>query len=175
MDRRQFGKMAAGVLMPAVAGAPSLARAERATLSYASEAALKAAPQKPWDLIKVFDKIDAWHPATKNCRMVIGENTRPGAVREFDVEGGAHVMSELLEYDEAKMYYKYRIIKTDLPLANYVATMQVVAGADGGSIVKWAGTFQRPDAAGAEDAATQKLVEMVFAAGLGNLVKLTSK
>ena len=53
--------------------------------------------------------------------------------------------------------------------------MQVCAGANGGSVVKWAGTFQRPDKEGAEDAAPQKLVEAVFAGGLGNLAKLAGK
>ena len=35
------------------------------------------------------------------------------------------MISELLSYDEARKHFKYRILKTNLPLANYVGKVIV--------------------------------------------------
>ena len=154
------------------------AHAERPVLKYKDEVALKASPQKAWDTFKAFDSIHKWHPATENTVLLVGQNGRPLAVREFQVKGGAFVISELLAYDEGKRWFKYRIIKTNLPLANYVAEMWVVPAPKGGSVVKWSAQFQRPEESpkpDQDDAATTKLVQGVFKAGLDNIAALNAK
>lgn len=151
--------------------------AERAVLRYAQQVELKASPQKSWDAIKDFDSIHLWHPATEGTVLLVGERGAPLAVREFQVKGGGFVISELLAYEEEKKWFRYRIIKTSLPLSNYVAEMWVEPAADGGSLVSWSTAFQRPDG-GAEpdeaDGATERLVQGVVMAGLENLPALTS-
>ncbi|WP_028998321.1 SRPBCC family protein [Azohydromonas australica] len=162
----------------AITLAAPLAHAERPVLKYESQVTLKASPQKAWDAIKTFDKIHEWHPATEGTKLLVGENGKPLAVREFQVKGGASVISELLAYDEKKKWYRYRIIKTSLPLANYVAEMWVKPAAGGGSVVHWKGQFQRPEENAKpdqDDAATEKLVQGVFKAGLDNLAVITSR
>ena len=152
------------------------ARAERPLLYWKDQVTLKASPQEAWDLIKVFDKIDKWHPVTENCIMLVGANGVPGAVREFQLKGGGFVISELLEYREADRWYRYRILKTNLPMKGYEAEMHVEAAPGGGSVVTWSGMFQRPDEnakPGEDDAATTKLVQGVFRSGLENVEKLT--
>lgn len=151
---------------------------ERAVLRYASRIALDAAPQRAWDAIKDFDGIHLWHPATEATVLLVGENGRPLAVREFQVKGGGFVISELLAYDEARKWYRYRIVKTSLPLSNYVAEMWVEPGEAGGSVVLWSGEFQRPDGSAepAEaDRATAALVRDVFEGGLANLLAVTAR
>jgi mxaD protein len=158
--------------------AAPLARAERPLLKYKSEITLKASPQKAWNAFKKFDSIHEWHPATEGTKLLVGENGKPLAVREFQVKGGAFVISELLAYDEAKKWFRYRIIKTNLPLANYVAEMKVRSAAGGGSVVQWSARFQRPEENAKpdqNDRATEKLVQGVFKAGLDNLAQITSK
>jgi mxaD protein len=152
------------------------ARAERPLLFHKDQIALKASPQEAWDAIKTFDKIDKWHPATENCVMLVGANGVPLAVREFQLKGGGFVISELLEYNEAARWYRYRILKTNLPMKGYEAEMHVEAAPGGGSIVVWSGQFQRPEEAAKpdqDDAATMKLVQGVFRSGLENLEKIT--
>jgi len=152
------------------------ARAERPLLYLKDQVTLKASPQEAWDLIKTFDKIDRWHPVTENCAMLVGANGVPGAVREFQLKGGGFVISELLEYNETARWYRYRILKTNLPMKGYEAEMHVEAAPGGGSIVTWSGMFQRPDEnakPGEDDAATVKLVQGVFRSGLENVEKLT--
>ncbi|MBT0570529.1 SRPBCC family protein [Curvibacter sp. CHRR-16] len=155
------------------------AYAERPLLKYKDEITLKAPPQKAWDTFKDFDSIHKWHPATENTVLLVGQNGKPLAVREFQIKGaGAFVISELLAYDERKRWFKYRIIKTNLPLSNYVGEMWVVPAPHGGSVVKWTGQFQRPEETpkpDQDDAATIRLVQGVFKAGLDNIVSLTSK
>ena len=99
------------------------ALADRPLLKYKSQVTLKAAPQKAWDAFKKFDAIHEWHPATEGTRLLVGQNAKALAVREFQLKGGGFVISELLAYDEGRKWFRYRIIKTNLPLANYVGEM----------------------------------------------------
>ena len=116
----------AGLCLASVAAiysAPALAA--RPTLKYKSEIALKASPRKAWDSFKTFGAIHEWHPATEGTKLLVGENGKALAVREFQLKGGGFVISELLSYDEARKHFKYRILKTNLPLANYVGKVIV--------------------------------------------------
>lgn len=149
----------------------------RPILYYKDQIALQASPQQAWDTFKQFDSIHTWHPAAESTVLLVGENGKPLAVREFQLRGGGFVISELLEYDEMKMWFKYRIIKTSIPLRGYVGEMQVVPGDDGSSVVLWSAQFQRLDEVpqpGQDDNATEQLVQSVFSAGLQNLRVLTS-
>jgi hypothetical protein len=83
----------------------------------------------------------------------------------------------LLTYDEGRRRFRYRIIKTNLPLANYVAEMWVKPAPHGGSTVHWKASFQRPEENAKpdqDDAATLKLVQGVFKAGLDNIAAITA-
>jgi len=147
-------------------------------LHFEDKVALKASPDVAWNSFKTFDKIDAWHPATENCAMLEGENGKPLAVREFQLKGGGFVISELLDYDESRKWFRYRILKTSLPLKSYVGEMSVTPAAGGGSVVHWTSDFRRPDGSAnpAEaDAATTGLVKMVFETGLANIAKITGE
>lgn len=165
-------------LLTVAAFATTPALAARPTLKYQSEVRLTASPQKAWNAFKTFSAIHDWHPATEGTRLLVGENGKPLAVREFQLKGGGgFVISELLAYDEAGKRFRYRIIKTSLPLANYVAEMWVTPAPKGGSVVHWSARFQRPDDTaqpGQDDEATMKLVQGVFKAGLDNIAAITA-
>jgi mxaD protein len=143
-------------------------------LSHEQALSLNAAPQTAWEAIKRFDRIDSWHPGTCNCRLLVGENGKPLAVREFELPGGGFVISELLAYDEARRWFRYRILKTSLPLRNYVGEMRVEPRREGGSLVLWSAEFERPAGSlypGRDDAATYELVREVFRTGLEGVAK----
>ena len=77
------------------------AHAARPVLKYKSEITVKASPQKAWDSFKTFGAIHEWHPATEGTKLLVGENGKPLAVREFQLKGGGgFVISELLAYNE---------------------------------------------------------------------------
>jgi len=141
-------------------------------LNHKAQVTLKTSPQEVWDTIKNFDSIHAWHPICEGTVLLVGENNKPLAVREFQINGGGFVMSELLEFDETKKWFKYRIIKTSAPLRGYVGEMQVIPADDGGTVVMWSAQFQRPDEnpePDQDDLATENLVQAIFKAGLDNL------
>lgn len=173
--RRNLIALSLGVLASTCAWP---AFAERPVLRYKSEVALKASPKKAWDTFKTFSAIHDWHPATEGTRLLVGEDGKALAVREFQLKGGGFVISELLAYNEASRRFKYRIIKTNLPLANYVAEMWVTPAPKGGSVVHWSARFQRPEddaKPGEDDAATARLVQGVFKAGLDNIAAITDR
>jgi mxaD protein len=154
------------------------AQAARPVLTYKSEITLKASPQKAWDSFKRFSAIHEWHPVTEGTKLLVGEDGKPMAVREFQLKGGGFVISELLTYNEPRKRFTYRILKTNLPLANYVGAMWVVPAAGGGSVVHWSAAFQRPEENAKpdqDDAATTKLVQGVFKAGLDNIAVITAR
>jgi mxaD protein len=171
--------LAAGTALAMLATATfsSPARAERPLLFHSDQITLKASPQEAWEAIKYFDQIHKWRPATENTVMLVGTNGVPLAVREFQLKGGGFVMSELLEYREDAKWYRYSILKTNLPMKGYEAEMHVQATPDGGSIVTWRGQFQRAEEnppAGQDEAATMKMVQTIFRSGLENIEKITS-
>jgi mxaD protein len=156
--------------------APS-AHADRALLHHKDQITLKATPQQAWDAIKKFDSIHTWHPAVESTVLLLGTNGKPLAVREFQLKGGGWVISELLAYSESKRWYRYRIVKTTLPLKGYIAELQVKP-APGGALVVWSAEFMRPEEtpkAGEDDAATSQLVKNVVRAGLENLQNVAGK
>ena len=137
--------------------------AEHSVLHHEDQITLAAPPETAWDAIKDFDKIHTWHPAATSTELLVGENGHPLAVREFQLMDGGFVISELLEYDDARRWFKYRIIKASMPIRGYVAEMEVVATADGGSVVQWRAQFDGGDPDPTE------AVKMVFRSGLENL------
>lgn len=109
------------------------AQGARAVLKYKSEIALTASLQKAWDAFKTFSALHAWHPATEGCKLLVGEDGKPLAVREFQRKGGGgFVINELLICNEQRKRFTSRILKTNLPLANYVSEMWVSPAAGGG-------------------------------------------
>jgi mxaD protein len=179
--RKSLGKVlqGTGLVLAGIFGVSATAVAERPVMTYKSEIALAASPQRAWDSFKTFGKIHDWHPATEGSRLLVGQEGKPLAVREFQLKGGpGFVISELLDYKEGKKWFKYRIIKTNLPLANYVAEMSVSPAKGGGSVVHWSAQFQRPEENAKpdqDDAATTALVTGVFKAGLDNIKLITSR
>lgn len=142
--------------------------AEAPVLHHEDQITLEASAQRAWDAIKDFDAIHTWHPAAVSTEMLVGENGRPLAVREFQVADGGFVISELLDYDEARRWFKYRIIKTSMPLRGYVAEMQVDPTEDG-CTVRWWGTFHGSDPESADGFDPADAVKGIFRMGLENL------
>ena len=143
----------------------------RPLLDHEDRIVVPASAQTAWDTIKSFDSIHTWHPAAVSTELLVGENGEPLAVREFQTADGGFVISELLDYDEDSKWFKYRIIKTSVPLRGYVGEMKVTPRDDGGSEVAWSAQFEAlPDG----EAMTREVVQTVFRAGLDNLQVILS-
>lgn len=146
----------------------------RPVLTLEESVALPVAPNRAWDVIKDFDGIHRWHPGVVNTTLLEGANNQPMAARELDLGGGAWLISELLEWNAAERRFRYRILKSPMPVVAYVAEMRVTARPQGCSVV-WKGQFKRRTqvaAPGADDATAIAAVTAVFRSGLDNLPKL---
>jgi mxaD protein len=184
IGRRSFISMAAALGVGVLTG-PVLAltktdptASNEGKMPYEASIEIKAPERSFWDVFKTFGRIHDWHPATENTVLLVGEEGKPLAVREFQIKGGGFVISELLEYSEADMWFKYRIIKTDLPLKFYVAEMRVSGDGKGSAIVEWKADFEHPNLASAtaeEKQQTYGLVQTVFRAGLENIQRLATQ
>jgi hypothetical protein len=146
--------------------------ANRPLLHHEDRITLRASAQQAWDAIKNFGDIHTWHPAAVSTELLVGQNGEPLAVREFQLADGGFVISELLEYDEAGRRFKYRILKTSVPLRGYVGEMHVTPTDEGGSVVVWSTQFEGiDDGSGAEpdEAIAKEIVGEVVKTGLDNL------
>ena len=75
-----------------------------------------------------------------------------------------------IRLDEARRRFKYRIIKTSVPLRGYVGEMQVAPTHEGCS-VRWWATFHGPDpqSGSADEFDPTDAVKGIFRMGLDNL------
>ncbi len=146
----------------------------RTLLTLEESVDLAVPPDRAWDVIKDFDGIHRWHPGVRNTTLLEGVNNQPMAVRELDLGGGAWLMSELLDWSAGERRFRYRILKSPMPLVAYVAEIHVALVAKG-CRVTWKGQFKRRTlmaTAGADDAAALATVTAVFRTGLDNLPKV---
>ena len=140
-------------------------------LSVTREATLDAAPATAWKLIGNFNGLDAWHPAVAGSTGK-GSGTAAGSTRALALVGGGTVDEKLTAYSAAKRSLTYTIMKSPLPVKNYVSTMTVSPTAGGKSLIKWSATF---DANGADDAKAKEVIGGIYNAGLGKATAIFKK
>ena len=138
---------------------------------------IKASPDKVWAALKDFDSLNKWHPGFSADEIVSGGNNKVGSVRKITVKDGPSFTEKLLAFDDAKRSYRYKIIESPLPIAHYVSSVRVQAGANGMTKVIWSGSFMRKNTSdnppeAESDAGATKLVKGVYRGGLDNLKKM---
>jgi hypothetical protein len=143
--------LAAGLLAP-----PALALEVRQSVEVA------AAPERVWQAIGEFCSIAEWHPAVARCAA--GEQDGV-ALRTLTTVDGGVLVERRGQPSEEGMSYSHQIVESQLPVADYEATLAVMDSA-GGSMITWSGEFA---AAGAPDAEARAVVEELYEAGLAGL------
>ena len=119
---------------------------------------------KVWDLIGGFNALPDWHPAVEKSEL-----EKEGSMRRLSLVGGGTIVEKLEKKDDNKRLYSYSIVDSPLPVANYVATIQVTDLGNGKTRVEWSGEF-RPSGASETDAV--KVIQGIYQAGLDNLRKM---
>lgn len=139
-----------------------------------------APPDVVWSKVKDFNGLHTWHPAVKKTDLVKGDNNKKGAVRVLTLGDGGTIKEELLSYGNKSQSYKYSILEGVLPVSDYVSTVKVKPGKDGGSTVTWTGDFKRKNTGdkpgkGEDDKTAVDTITSVYKAGLENLKKISEK
>lgn len=127
---------------------------------------LAASADMLWKAIGGFDALPAWHPAVEKSDS---DGQIKGSVRTLKLVGGGTVIERLEHINDVERVYRYSIIDSPLPVANYAAEIRVIDNGDGTSTVEWSSDFE--PAKGAEDDAV-KVIQGIYQAGFDNLKKM---
>jgi hypothetical protein len=148
--------------------APFLALAEGTVINAYQTVDVQASPKDVWDVVRVYDGLSRWHPVFSDSVLLIGDRNTPGAIRRLTVKDGPSFDEELLDLDDEQMKLRYRIVgDNELPIDNYVSTIQVVKTGIGRSSVLWRGSFTAKT--GNTDEDMIKFIDGVYRAGLDSL------
>jgi hypothetical protein len=154
-----------GLLVAGVTAAAPAAAAGK-TINVSEKVDLAASPSKTWDAIRDFMGWQVWHPAFAGTKLVKGEGNTPGSVRLLSAKDGAQFTEELVSHSPQSRTYKYRIIDSPAPVADYVSTLEVREH-NGGSTVVWSSNFTVKPGTTEEEA--RKLISGIYRLGLDNL------
>lgn len=125
--------------------------------------------EQVWQMIGQFKSFADWHPAVEKSELEQG-----GMVRRLSLIGGGTIVERLERIDDESFKYRYSIVDSPLPVANYVSELRVVKDDSGtGCSVEWSSEFAPAGGASASDA--EKAIRDVYEAGLNNLQTLFGK
>lgn len=153
----------------------SVFAAERFTVT--ESVLLDTSADQAWHLIHDFAAIDTWHPAVTKTEITTGTAPNRGAIRLLTIGNSEGMVRETLTaYNDEQRSISYVINETDvLPVADYAATMSVVAVSDDLTLVVWSGDFMSNPPEGQPDSMAQEVVTSVFRAGLDQLKTMTTE
>ncbi len=118
--------------------------------------------EKVWGLIGDFNALADWHPAVEKSEL-----EEDGHVRRLSLVSGGTIVEKLERLDDESFRYRYSIINSPLPVADYVAEIRVKEDESGeGCEVQWSSEFN-PSGASVEDA--EKATKAIYTAGFANL------
>jgi uncharacterized protein YndB with AHSA1/START domain len=130
-------------------------------------AKLPVPAEKVWNVIGGFNALPTWHPAVKESKLDAG-----GRVRTLELAGGGNITERLEHFDEEARVYSYSIAQGPLPVANYLATIEVKSDVGGkGCSVEWRSEFV-PSGASETDAV--KMIQGIYQAAFDSLKKMFS-
>jgi len=100
---------------------------------------------KVWERIRPFDSLYDWHTYVKTCTM---ENNLPddkiGGVRKIElVDDGGYVYETLLALSDVEKSITYDIIKSPMPVTNYLSKIDLHEVTEGNrTFVNWSTDFE---------------------------------
>lgn len=106
---------------------------------------LAADPDQIWSLVRQFDELASWHPQVPPSEMEGNANpTTPGATRRFTIDGRVVAREELIDHDDHRRTYSYKVLDQPLPISDFIARIEVLRAPDGAE-VRWHATYTGAD------------------------------
>lgn len=130
------------------------------------ETKLAASADMIWKTIGGFNALPAWHPAVEKSES---NGEIKGSIRTLRLVGGGTVIERLEHISNVERVYRYSIVDSPLPVANYAAEIRVIDNGDGTSKVEWSSDFEPVNIPENEAART---IQGIYQAGLDNLKKM---
>ena len=99
--------------------------------------------QKVWERIRDFNGLPKWHPRIQESRI---EDALPsdkiGCIRNFTLQNGDNIREQLLGLSDYDLFYTYAILKSPMPLTDYLATLRLTPVTDGERcFAEWSAEF----------------------------------
>ena len=109
---------------------------------YASSV-IDAPATKVWEKVRDFNALPRWHPRIRESRIENGEpSDKVGCVRDFRLQNGDHLREKLLGLSDYDMFCTYSILKSPMPLTDYIATLRLTPISDGDrTFIEWTAEF----------------------------------
>lgn len=130
------------------------------------ETRLAASADMLWKTIGGFNALPAWHPAIERSES---DGQTRGSVRTLSLVGGGTITERLEHVSDTERVYRYSIIDSPLPIANYIAQIRVIDNGDGTSTVEWSSEF---DPAKMPEGDAVRTIQGIYQAGFDNLKKM---
>lgn len=126
---------------------------------------LPVSADKLWQLIGQFNGVAEWHPAIEKSEL-----EEDGKVRRLTLVGGGSIVERLERVDDNEHRYRYSILESPLPVADYVAEIRVHPDEQGvGSTIEWSSEFKPKDASVQQ---ATDVIQGIYQTGFDNLRKL---
>lgn len=121
--------------------------------------------ERLWQLVGQFNGLPDWHPGVEKSELEQG-----GTVRRLTLFGGGTIVERLERIDDSDYVYRYSIVESPLPVADYVAEVRVRRHEEGGGCtVEWSSEF-RPRGTSAKEAV--EVVQGIYQAGFDHLKRI---
>ena len=137
-------------------------------VAYASTI-INAPIEAVWAAICDFSALASWHPAIAASAVENGLDADVvGCVRSLQFKDGGHARERLLMLDDSRYSYSYNFETPAFPIANYVATIELIPVTNGdATFAHWSARFdERPEDKGVY---ADIVSNAVFAHGLAAL------
>jgi uncharacterized protein YndB with AHSA1/START domain len=106
---------------------------------------VQAPVERVWEYIRNFNDLPKWFPGVTDSHIEAGvPANQVGCIRNFGLEGGPRIREQLLALSDLKHVSTYKMIETPLPIANYVATVQLHASEGNGTLAEMTSQFDTP-------------------------------
>ena len=125
---------------------------------------IAASADKVWDLVGDFGGIQRFSAGIKSCTV---EGQGVGAVRTIELPNGMKMQERCELLDAARRTLDYSITAGPMPIANYLARIQLAEDGDGCRI-EWSSSFEPK---GIPEPQAITMIEGVYKGGIAGLKK----
>lgn len=125
---------------------------------------IEASADKVWDLVGDFAGVQRFSAGLTSCTT---EGAGVGAVRTLELASGAKLQERCELLDAARRTLDYSILSGPLPIASYLARIQLFEDGDG-TRIEWSSSFEPK---GITEAQGIAMIEGVYKGGIAGLKK----
>jgi len=125
---------------------------------------IEAPSERVWELVRDFGGVQRYSAGIESCTV---EGRGIGAVRTLGLPGGLSLKERLEAFDDAGRRLSYAIVAGPIPVAGYLATIEV-RDEGSGCRIDWSSTFEPK---GITDEQARGMIEGVYRSGVAGIRK----